>query len=105
MIEVLVATVTTVGLIVVAVISNRGRQHAKAARDQVQNSHNTNLRDELDSRHRENVSNLTRLMKWQATHEVNSSRRDARIARVEILLLPTIVAAILNTVIHIIRKR
>jgi hypothetical protein len=32
--------------------------HAKAARAQVENSHTTNLRDEADERHGENVSRL-----------------------------------------------
>jgi hypothetical protein len=51
--EVLVAFVGAVGL-VAAALANRGRQHAKAAREQVQNSHATNLRDDIDHVKRQN---------------------------------------------------
>lgn len=56
MTEVLVTSITAAATVVVAVIANRGRQHAKAgreaaedAREQVQNSHKSNLRDDLDA--------------------------------------------------------
>lgn len=58
MTEILVAIVGTAGLILVALIGNRARQHAKATRDQVENSHTTNLREEADDRHRELVRRL-----------------------------------------------
>lgn len=44
--------VTAVGLIVVAIITNRGRQHSQVVRAQVENEHKTaknpNLRDDID---------------------------------------------------------
>lgn len=104
MTELLVAIVGAVGL-VAAALANRGRQHAKAARAQVENSHSTNFREEFDRRHEENSEKLDTLMRWQPLHETKAARRDARITRVEVLLMPTILAAIVNTVIHIIRKR
>ncbi|MDF2555228.1 MAG: hypothetical protein K0R60_1123 [Microbacterium sp.] len=104
MIEVLVALVGAVGIIGAA-LANRGRQHAKAARDQVENSHATNFRDEFDRRHEENTRKLDTLVQWQPLHETKAAKRDARISRVEVLLVPTIAAAILNTIIHVIRKR
>lgn len=48
MAEILVAGITALGLIIVAAVGERTRQHAKATREQVQNSHSTNLRDDLD---------------------------------------------------------
>lgn len=67
--EVLVAIVTTLGLIVVTVLTNRTRQHAKATRTQVENNHvdaegkPINLREESDERHAENSSMLAQLLK------------------------------------------
>ena len=104
MIEVLVALVGAVGL-VGAALANRGRQHAKAAREQVQNSHGPNLREELDERHAENVAKLNKLVEWQGDHETKSARRDARIARVEVLLVPAILTAAFTAVAPMIRKR
>ena len=57
------AIVTTAGLIVVALIANRSRQHAKAARTQVENDHTTNLRVEGDDRHLEILESLKDLKK------------------------------------------
>jgi hypothetical protein len=54
MTEVLVAIVGGLALVVNGLVANRGRQHAKAARKQVENSHSTNLREEGDERHEEN---------------------------------------------------
>lgn len=71
MIEILVALVSAVGLVVVALISNRTRQHAKAARAQVENSHDTNLREEADERHKQNVELLNAL-----ASDIRGLRRD-----------------------------
>lgn len=101
---VVVAIVTTVGLVVVAIISNRTRQHAKAARDQVQNSHSTNLRDELDNRHEENVGKLDDLLDWQKEHTIEAKGAFARIGRLELLVLPAIVLAIAATGATILRR-
>ena len=56
--DVLVAIISAVGLLAVALVANRGRQHAKAARQQVENDHDTNLRVEGDDRHRELVDRI-----------------------------------------------
>lgn len=102
--SVVVAIVTTIGLIVVAVISNRTRQHAKAARDQVQNSHSTNLRDELDTRHVENVGKLDDLLDWQKEHTIEAKGAFARIGRLELVVLPAVVLAIAAAGAGIIRR-
>lgn len=102
--EVLVALVGAVGLVVVALISNRGRQHAKAAREQVQNSHQTNLRDELDTRHGENVEKLDGLLEWQQEHQGQSMRGYTRITRLELLVLPAITLGLLATVYRTVRR-
>lgn len=39
-------------------VANSGRRHAKRARYQVENNHDTNLREEGDDRHLENVGLL-----------------------------------------------
>lgn len=62
MTEILVALIGSVGLITVGLLANRGRQHAKAARDQVENHHNTNLREEADDRHAENKALLENVL-------------------------------------------
>jgi hypothetical protein len=70
MTEVLVAIVTTGGLVVTALLANRGRQHAKAI--QVQNSHSTNLREDLD------------LMRGQLSRiEATTTAHEQRLARIE----------------------
>jgi hypothetical protein len=72
MTEVLVAIVTTGGLVVTALLANRGRQHAKATRVQVQNSHSTNLREDLD------------LMRGQLSRiEATTTAHEQRLARIE----------------------
>ena len=63
--EIWVAIVSTAGLVVVALIANRTRQHAKAARNQVENDHDTNLRVENDTRHTENVGTLESILRSQ----------------------------------------
>lgn len=45
----MVAAITGIPGLTAAVLANRGRQHAKAARVQVENDHSTNLRDDQDS--------------------------------------------------------
>jgi hypothetical protein len=62
---VLVALITALGGVLIALL-NRTRQHAKAARDQVENNHATNLRDEADERHGQNLSRLATLERGQA---------------------------------------
>jgi hypothetical protein len=57
MIEILVATVGTVGLVVVAIVTPFAARVAgriKAVQEQVQNDHTTNLRDDMDGKHTEN---------------------------------------------------
>jgi hypothetical protein len=51
LVDIIVAGVNAGALVLVALVSNRARQHSKAARQQVQNSHSTNLRDDLDGVH------------------------------------------------------
>jgi hypothetical protein len=46
---------------VIIALLNRTRQHARATRDQVENSHTTNLREESDRRHSENTTRLVNL--------------------------------------------
>lgn len=56
--DIIVAAITTFGIIITALLSYLGvvatgaRRHAKAARTQVQNSHTINLRDDLDTKFR-----------------------------------------------------
>lgn len=54
---VLVALIGILGSVLV-VLLNRTRQHAKATRYQVENNHKINMRDEQDTRHRQNTSRL-----------------------------------------------
>jgi hypothetical protein len=60
-----VETIRTIGVVLVAlitagfgylaVVQDRTRRHAKATREQVQNTHETNLRDDLDELPKENT--------------------------------------------------
>ena len=61
MTELLTAIIGAAGLLSVALISNRSRQHAKATREQVQNSHSTNLRDDFDLMKRQNETIIAKL--------------------------------------------
>lgn len=45
----------------IGVMANRTRQHARAARVQVENSHTTNLREEQDVRHIESMSAIAEM--------------------------------------------
>jgi Mg2+/citrate symporter len=62
-----IALIGSAGLVLAAFMSviiamlNRTRQHARATRDQVENSHTTNLREESDRRHSENTTRLVNL--------------------------------------------
>lgn len=82
MIEVLVAIVGGAGFVSVALISNRGRQHAKAARVQVENNHRDadgnviNLREEGDERHTANTQLLKQLI--AAQHAIQGDIRGIR---------------------------
>jgi hypothetical protein len=79
MVEILVAGITTLGLILVAVITNRTRQHAKATREQVENSHETNLRHDLDDHGRKIDSLAARFERfveiYEAEHPPHRRRR------------------------------
>ncbi len=44
------------GLGLIAALANRTRQHAKASREQVENNHESNLREEQDERHIESMA-------------------------------------------------
>lgn len=55
--NILVAIITTIGLVIIAIL-DRTRRHALATRVQVENSHSTNLREESDERHAENTGRL-----------------------------------------------
>lgn len=81
MTEVLVAAVTAAGLLAVALISNRGRQHAKATREQVQNAHPTNLRDDIDHLKDQNDQILDRLDGHERRLERIERRRLRRFIR------------------------
>lgn len=109
MTEVLVALIGGVALVVVAAISNRTRQHAKATREQVQNSHSTNLREELDERHGEIATKLDYLVKWQTEHQAQSMRGHARTTRLELttggLVAASVAATVLRLVIRYRRKQ
>jgi hypothetical protein len=96
-----VAAVNSVGLIVVAFIANRGRQHAKAAREEVQNDHSTNMRVEMDDRHLDNVVRLQTIEDWQTEHQRQVTTKLRRIGRLEVLMIPTFVAAVLGAFLHV----
>lgn len=105
--DVWIALISTLGLIVVAVIgngllANRSRQHAKAAREQVENSHDTNLRDDIDTKHESNVKRLREidnLVLWQAEHQSVSEKGFRRVLRLELVVIP-LLAAIAAGIIH-----
>jgi len=92
--DVLVALIGAAGLIAVALIANRGRQHAKAARNQVENNHKTNLREEFDERHHENAEKLDALVAWQAEHQIQGDARSRHIARLEVVMVPLIASTV-----------
>ncbi|WP_157001419.1 DUF2746 domain-containing protein [Agromyces laixinhei] len=103
--EILVAIVGAAGIVLVALISNRGRQHAKAARDQVQNSHSTNLREEMDERHAQTQTKLNELVDWQTIHQGKISRNIIRLTRIEALVLPLLTATLAAGVIRLTQRK
>lgn len=80
-----VAVVTAIGLIIVAIV-NRTRQHTKAVRDQVENDHPTNFRDEQDHRHLEVVTKFDGALEAIASlgRSIGSIRDDVRQVREEL---------------------
>ena len=96
MVALIAAGIPTLPALVALFVSNRGRQHAKAAREQVENDHSTNLRDELDKRHGENVRRLRSLdemAEWQVEHQKRSDKGYRRILRLELVLMPAALIA------------
>lgn len=71
--EIWIALIAAGASIVAAGIANRGRQHSKAARVQVENSHTTNLRDEQDGRHGEILAALE-----EVKSDVSGMKSDVR---------------------------
>lgn len=79
MTEIIVATISGVALIVVAVINVGLRRRVKSIQGQVQNDHSTNLREELDDRHDE-----TRDWFKDLRRDVGGIRQDLRWMRSEL---------------------
>jgi len=75
--SIVTAIVGAVGIIIVAML-NRTRQHAKVAADQTQNSHKSNLRDDLDEKF-EGLETLLTLM----VADVGGMKSDMRSIRRE----------------------
>lgn len=77
-VAILVACITGIPGIVAAVLANRGRQHARAARIQVENDHTTNLRDDQDEKHAETAgqNNLLINLLMGAKSDIRGMRRD-----------------------------
>ncbi len=69
---IIAAIITTMGGLILAIL-NRTRQHAKATREGVENSHDTNLRDDLDGK----VEVIVGRLKELAT-DVGGIRSDIR---------------------------
>lgn len=80
-----VAVVSAIGLILVAIV-NRTRQHTKAVRNQVENDHTTNFRDEQDVRHVELLTKFDGALEAIAGlgRSVGSIRDDLRQVRDEL---------------------
>lgn len=72
----ILAALVTAGFTYLGVQGDRTRRHAKASRAQVENSHQTNLRDELDERHAETKVLLTE-------HSHHLQRLDVRVGALE----------------------
>lgn len=103
--EVLVAMVGAIGLVLVALISNRGRQHAKAAREQVQNGHQANMREEMDERHAQNTAKLDELVGWQSDHQAKADRALARLTRVEAVIVPLLGASLVAGALRLTQRK
>lgn len=82
--DIIVAMISTAGLIIVAVLNLRTSRRVKVIQGQVQNSHSTNLREELDERHTETRSTLGDIRK-----DIGGLRSEMRAERAERLLLST----------------
>lgn len=92
--SVIVALITTTQGIVLAVLGivasrvNRVKADAAAVRDQVQNDHATNMREEADERHRENAGMLRWLVNEVATIRALVGANTSRITTLEDTLNP-----------------
>lgn len=95
---VLVAIIAAVPAVLAIIVSNRGRQHAKAAREQVENNHSTNMREEFDERHYENARKLDQLVAWQAEHQIQGDDRSRHIARLEAVTVPLLATTVIGAV-------
>lgn len=51
--QIVASVVAAVGIIIVAILGTRVRRDTRASREQLENNHSTNLREELDERHQE----------------------------------------------------
>lgn len=78
---ILVAGINTLGLVLVAVIGLRTKRDTKELREQVQNSHETNLRDELDERHESNATILKRIARDLAAFRAEAREEFDRLWR------------------------
>lgn len=74
LVAILVATIAGIPGIIAAVLANRGRQHARAARVQVENDHTTNFRDDQDKQSDQLSLGLRLLL--GAKSDIRGMRRD-----------------------------
>ena len=74
LVAILVAAITGIPGIAAAILANRGRQHAKAARVQVENDHDTNFRDDQDKQSDQLSLGLRLLL--GAKSDIRGLRRD-----------------------------
>jgi hypothetical protein len=74
MVAIIVSCITGVPAILAAILANRGRQHARAARHQVENDHTTNFREDQDKQ-TEQLSLGLRLL-LSAKSDIRGLRRD-----------------------------
>lgn len=74
LVAILVAVIAGIPGLAAAVLANRGRQHARAARVQVENDHSTNFRDDQDQQS-EKLSLGLRLL-LSAKSDIRGIRRD-----------------------------
>ncbi len=51
--QIIASVVAAVGIVIVAILGTRTRRDARASREQLENNHSSNLREELDERHEE----------------------------------------------------
>lgn len=81
--EILTALIGAGGLILVAVIGLRTSGRVKSIQGQVQNDHETNLREELDERHEETRAWFWALWKRHDHTDSNVAALTARVAALE----------------------